>query len=275
MTYTVSPAPHMDLYAVKHPDAPAAIGIADPGTADWCNHTLCGFLDRNHAEFVACALNHLDQLKSRTLTATEFIRLERAALTFPQLNVFARHNGDGSYRLTHPDTDHTGRTVQRKIGIAIHGDGSDAEATALQITSLFQTVPEVLDEAESLLFVRKIVQGLTITLDRYNGPVFDQSTWSLKNVFNSDNRTIRRRDVVNSKTGERLADVLMGCDGHILQAVAPKDSDFRMISMSTEDTRQPFTCLLTPDEIETLTALSVRTHTDVGRILARGLDHAA
>ena len=126
------------------------------------------------------------------------------------------------------------------------------------------------------MFVTREVDGINITLDADLAPLFDEARWKTVPVYhNGDTRMVLGSDVVNAKTNERLADLILGSDGLILSAVSPDRKDFRLQSLSTVDRRVMYSVMLTPEEVEILRTESARTGRDQGRILVGGLHHVA
>ena len=256
-------SPHNDLWGVYNDQAPATTGRTHGINVDtFLNHIKCAFKDRTTAQFIALALN----LDGVDLSPAQFLELEvvyamAEVTTKVEVNKPER---DGTITLTTTKVGPSGRWSTPIIGMVMRGDGSSAADDAATVVRLFNDMPATLDQFRAKLFISRTVNGQDITLDANQADLFDGSQW----VMDDDNQ------IIDAKTHDRLADLILGTDGHVLQATLSRPNDYRLARLHVADRRVWHRVMLTPDEIAHLETISINTNSDQGRIIAGVLNHA-
>ena len=257
-------SPHNDLWGVYSDDAPATTGRTHgPAVDTFLNHIKAAFKDRTTAQFIALALN----LDGVDLSPAQFLELE-AVYAMAEVSTKVEANTpdkDGTITLTTTKVAPNGRWSTPTIGMTLRGDGSSSADDAKTIVRLFNDMPTTLDQFRKKLFITRHVGTHEIILDANQADLFDGSQW----VMDDD------CELVDTKTGDRLADQIYGTDGHVLSAKLQRPNDFRLARLHAVDRRVWHRVMLTPDEIACLETLSLNTNSDQGRIIAGVLNHDA
>lgn len=259
-----------DLWPLGSPKSPKAIGFQDATIEYVLSGIEAAFYSKEMAELVLLLHNEFKP----DFSEEQFFKIERAftaCQSVADLTIGPQVTGSSwlstAWPLVATTKNEQGRVQRKVVGYTVHGDGSDTHSNAQHIIELIAKAKQYLIDASAVLFVEREVEKQTIKLSVQHADLFDAEKWRLTPTYNNgDTRVKIGTDVVSVKTGQRLADAVLGTDGLVLQAAGPR-GDFRLSSLHPVDRRQFFTLMLTPEEIARLTEVSNRTGQDVGRLL--------
>lgn len=260
---------------------------AAPPAVDVREHTLAAQLDRAvfhahkaaDAEAIVAAVNALSAFSP---TSAEWERLRRlwdgfaceGALVgdvildgelFVDRSHVAAEDGARAVHVNYRTP--KGRLARRRLGICTMGDGSDPLHNAELIAALPTLVPWFLAETSEGLHFSTAIDGKTVVVDTTDRALVESPACAW---------TIQAGEIVDRKTGQRMADAIMGVDGTAYRA-HPKppalaaDFDLRRCNVTVADRRVGFRVELAAEEIAALESKAKAAGQDVGRWIAEAL----
>lgn len=259
--------------AVKSADAPAAIGIIDHAVARFADKLVAGFTDLDHAEAICTMRNTLEagivSPESWEAVRKAHQRFAAVAGAFGEVIVSDTLHGDdpssdGGRWLMASFRSSKGRQITKKIGLTLHGDGSDTRANAEYISALPMTAAAwVADHRDEVIAIRQIARTIVV-IDADRASWFDGHDW-IANDFG---------DVSDRDSGNRLGDLIAGTDGTWVRSttgttdIAPDARDYRAHKLHRADRAERFVILVPPEIQAGLKEAAVKFGGDMGRAVA-------
>jgi len=307
MTTTPAPwktgtGPHLTaglhgMVGVYSPNAPAAIGIEDPGRAAALRHHVASFVEPGLAEFVVIAANLADKTE---LTAEEFDALERSYGAVPGLEavVVKSTYSDNTFDLTPKTTTivrevldlstvdavatgapdgscnviaifntPSGRAVTRRLGVVVHGDGTSARDDAQHIVGLITSTAARLDELRPTHYQERGIGLEHITLDADRAEWFDARHWDARAYVVPVVGAVVGVEIVERGSNRRLADLILELDG-VWQIGRASANDYRRHRLAVVEAAKPHTITMPQPVFASLQAAATAAGQDLGHYLA-------
>lgn len=189
------------------------------------------------------------------------------AWRFDRTTVASGPGSHGEFVLTAPTVANGMALQRREVCTALKASGEDADDDARLIAHLLANAGKMLDEAAPAVIAIRGIASVTIVLDADRVQWFDACHWTA-----TDNG-----DVIERKTGHRLADLLAGVDGLWSGAGVGKTDgfhlpkgalDYRRASLQTSSRTLTYAFTMPPETFAAIEAAAKGVGQDVAAFIA-------